>query len=220
MDTRAPEEIARNNQMHRTATSRCGFEATGLFGHWTRSRSPVPVEVGDIGRWASMRFVFVSALLLLLAGCVPGRERFDRDMEQHYEVQCGLYYSVYASSDIEGAKKALDELIALSLAEKSKAKYYWRFDTMIAFAQARLAVIAEYQGDEMQAGRLFSSASDYQLRGDEALRRDMGKGGTPDDLIINGGFTPEQWRKAVAEIDENNFHHVRWKSPNKTLHAR
>jgi hypothetical protein len=43
--------LSPNHQMHRTATPRCGFVGTGCFGHWIRSQSPVPVAVGDLGRW-------------------------------------------------------------------------------------------------------------------------------------------------------------------------
>ena len=39
-----------NNQMHRTATPRCGFGCVGLIGRWIRSQSPLPVAVGDLGR--------------------------------------------------------------------------------------------------------------------------------------------------------------------------
>jgi hypothetical protein len=41
-----------NHQMHRTATTRCVFEWLGLIGHSIRCESPVPVAVGDLGRWA------------------------------------------------------------------------------------------------------------------------------------------------------------------------
>ena len=43
-----PSSERPNNQMHRTATSRCGFEGIGLIGYWIRSQSPVPVAVGDL----------------------------------------------------------------------------------------------------------------------------------------------------------------------------
>ena len=39
-----------NQQMHRTATPRCGFESVGLIGHSIRGESPLPVAVGDLGR--------------------------------------------------------------------------------------------------------------------------------------------------------------------------
>jgi hypothetical protein len=160
-----------------------------------------------------MRFLLIPVLLFVLTGCVSERERFDRDMEQHYEVQCDRYYSVYASSDIEGAKKALDDVIALSLAEKNRARFYWRFDIMIAFAQARLAVIAEHQGQKDEAERLFASASDYQVRGDKALSREMQRGGSTDNVGSEKGFTPAEWRKAVREIDAHL--HVKWDSLNR-----
>src|SRR5258708_22183098 len=98
-------------------------------------------------------------------------------MLQQYEVPCHRYYSIYESSDIEGAKKALNDIIALSLAAKSKAKYYWSYDTQIVFAQARLAVIAERQGEKKDAERLFASASDYMVRGEKAMSLDMQRDG-------------------------------------------
>ena len=45
------ESKAPNNQMHRTATSRCSFVSAGFFGHWIRSQSPLPVAVGEPDRW-------------------------------------------------------------------------------------------------------------------------------------------------------------------------
>ena len=42
--------MAANHQMHRTATTRCGFESLRFFGRWIRGQSPLPVAVGDLGR--------------------------------------------------------------------------------------------------------------------------------------------------------------------------
>jgi hypothetical protein len=39
------------NQMHRTATSRCGFVSEGYIEHWIGSQSPLPVAVGNLGRY-------------------------------------------------------------------------------------------------------------------------------------------------------------------------
>ena len=162
-----------------------------------------------------MRVVLVSALVLVLTGCGDSeRARFNRNVLQHYEVPCHRYYSIYESSDIEGAKKALNDIIALSLSEKSKAKYYWPFDTQIAFAQARLAVIAERQGQTQEAERLFSSASDYMMRGEKAMSLDMHRDGNTNDMSTEKVVTPADWRKAVREIDAQ--HHVKWDSPNES----
>jgi len=170
--------------------------------------------VAQLVDMASMRVFLVSALLLLLTGCGDSeRARFNRDMWQHYEVQCQGYYSTYESSDIEGAKKPLYDIIALSLAEKSKAKYYWPFDTQIAFAQARLAVIAEHQGHKQEAERLFASASDSMMRGEKAMSLDMRRDGSTNDVGNEKAVTPDQWRKAVREIDARL--HVKWDSPNE-----
>lgn len=161
-----------------------------------------------------MRVALVSALLILLTGCGDDdRARFNRDMLQHYEVPLHRYYAIYESSDIDGAKKALNDVIALSLAQKSKAKYYWPFDTQIAFAQARLAVIAEHQGQGQEAERLFASASAYMMRGEKAMILDMQRDGNTNDVSNEKAVTPAQWRKAVRERDTQ--HHVKWDTPNK-----
>src|SRR5207245_2868567 len=101
------------------------------------------------------------SLLLLFSGCSSEKERFDRDMQGRYEKQCQNYYVVYDSGGIEDAKKALTNIIAVSVAERDKAKFYWRFNLAAAFAEARLAVIAEKEGYEQEAERLFASASGY-----------------------------------------------------------
>ena len=161
-----------------------------------------------------MRVVLVSALLLSLTGCGDyERARFTRDMLQRYEVACHRYYAIYESSDIEAAKKALNDVIALSLGEKSRAKYYWPFDTQIAFAQARLAVMAEHQGQKQEAERLFASASDYMMRGEKAMSLDVQKAGRTNGVSNEKAVTPAQWRKAVRQLDAQL--HVKWDSPNK-----
>ena len=43
-----PSSERPNNQMHRTATPRCGFECLGFFGRCIRWQSPFPVAVGDL----------------------------------------------------------------------------------------------------------------------------------------------------------------------------
>ena len=161
---------------------------------------------------ASMRVILVSALMLLLTGCDSGKVRFNRYMWQHYEVTCHRYYSIYWTSDIEDAKKSLYDLIDLSLAEQSKAKYYWPFDTNIAFAKARLALIAEHQGQKQEAERLFASASDYLMRGEKAIRLDMDREGNTNNVPNQKAVTPAEWRMAIKKLDAN--HHVKWYSPN------
>jgi hypothetical protein len=131
-----------------------------------------------------------------------------------YEVTCDRYYSIYDSSDIEGAKKALHEVIDCSLAERSKAKYYWRFNIIIAGSEARLAVIAESQGDVKEAERLYASASDHEFLGDVAFRQELREEGGVDMRSIDKNpvtrWTPEQWRNFVAKLDIN----TKWRSPN------
>jgi len=112
-------------------------------------------------------------LLLLVCGCSSKKERFDRDMRQRYEAQCEKYYAMYDSGDIEGAKKALTNIIGLSVAERDKAKFYWRFNLMAAYAEARLAAIAEKEGHEQEAERLFAGASDYMALQKTMLREHL-----------------------------------------------
>jgi DNA primase large subunit len=111
--------------------------------------------------------VFITAVFLL-CGCTSEKKRFDRDMQERYELQCNRYYTIYAS-DREQAKKALEDIIALSVAERDKARFYWRFNAMAALAEARLAVISEQEGHAQEAQRLFASASQYMAQ------RDMGR---------------------------------------------
>src|SRR6185295_7523420 len=105
----------------------------------------------SLGRSAKMRHLFAIILLLSLCGCTSEEERFRRDMQQRYEATCDQYFSIYASSDNDGAKKALGQIIDLSLSEKGKARHYWRFNLLIAYSQARLAVIAESEGKKVEA---------------------------------------------------------------------
>jgi hypothetical protein len=140
--------------------------------------------------------------------------RFEQNMEHGYEATCDKYYSIYGSSDVEGAKKALNDVIDISLAERSKTKYYWRFNIIIAGSEARLAVIAESQGNKKEADRLFASASDHELIGDEAFRRELRKEGGVDMRSVDANpvkrRTPDEWREFVAKLDKN----VRWKFSN------
>src|SRR5579863_6544561 len=144
-----------------------------------------------------MRYVIVIMLLAVLCGC-SSRKQFDRDMQQRYEVQCDKDLSVYESSDIEGAKKELHDIIDLSLAERNKARYYWRFNLLIADSQARLAIIAEHQGDTNEAQRLFASASDYMALQNKAFRQEMQRerniyfAGEDTNSAVR--MTPDQWR--------------------------
>jgi hypothetical protein len=165
-------------------------------------------------------FVHIAALLLLLCGCTNEKQRFDRDMWGRYEVRCDKYFSIYAS-DKGQAKKALEDTIALSLVERDKAKYYWRFNLIIAFSEARLAVMAEDDGHEQEAQHLFASASAYMALQKTMLREHLQE--MPNvrfgDAATNSAETPtpDQWRDAIAKLDAAN--NVRWKSPNKALES-
>ena len=165
-----------------------------------------------------MRVLAFIAVVFLLCGCTSEEQRFDRDMQERYEVQCDKYYSTYCSGSIEDAKKALHDIIDILQAEKSKAKFYWRFDINIAFAEARLAVIAEKQGHEDEASRLFEIASDDKVSGDEAFRVECRKEGDIDMKSLGSvqRMTPEQWRKAIAALDKVN--QVKWESPPMMVH--
>lgn len=139
---------------------------------------------------------------------------FVRNMWSGYEKTCGKYYAIYDSSDIENAKKALHDVIQVSLAQRSKAKYYWRFNGIIAYAEARLAVIEELQGDKKEADRLFASATDHWVLGEVAFRQQMRKEGGVDMRSLDADPvqkpTPDQWREYVSLLDKN----TKWKKPN------
>jgi hypothetical protein len=162
-------------------------------------------------------FVNIAALLILLCGCTNERQRFDHDMLGRYEVQCDKYFSIYAS-DKRQAKKALEDTIAFSLAERDKAKFYWRFNLIIAFSEARLAVMAEDDGHKQEAQRLFASASRYMVLQKTLLCEHLkdfpnvnfGEDATNSAVIP----TPDQWRTGIEKLDAAN--HVRWKSPNQS----
>jgi hypothetical protein len=163
-------------------------------------------------------FVHLAAMLLLLCGCTDAKKRFYNDMQERYEVQCDKYFSIYAS-DRGQAKTALENTITLSLAERDKAKFYWRFNINIAFSEARLAVMAEDDGREQEAQRLFTSASDYMALQKTMLREHLQEmphtKWAESDTNSAETPTPDQWRKAIAALDAAN--HVRWKSPNNAL---
>jgi len=161
-----------------------------------------------------MKWLALLSLLMLLSACSSEKERFDRDMQQRYEKQCQEYYAIYDSGDIDGAKKALTNIIALSVAERDKAKFYWRFNLMAAFAEARLAVIAEKEGHEQEAQRLFASASHYMALQKTMLGEHLQE--MPDVIFAEADTnaaqtpTPEEWRTGIAKLDAVN--HVRWRS--------
>jgi hypothetical protein len=157
-----------------------------------------------------MKFIIIIAFFLLLCGCESSRERFAHDMKSRYEMKCDQYYFVYCSGDIEHAKKALHDIIDLSQTEKSKAKFYWNFDTVIAFSYARLAMIAEKQGNEEEAKRLFARASDYKTSGDAAFNQELKNEPwmAPSAKINIVKLTPDQWRKGITAIDKQK--HVKW----------
>ena len=153
-------------------------------------------------------------LLLLLGGCSSEKERFDRDMMQRYEKQCREYYAIYDSGGIQDAKRALTNIIALSVAERDKAKFYWRFNLMAAYAQARLAAIAEKEGLEQDAQGLFASASEYMALQKRMLaqhlqemsRVDWGESATNSAEVPS----PDEWRTLIGKLDAAS--HVRWRS--------
>jgi len=154
-------------------------------------------------------------ILLLLCGCSSRRQRFYRDMQDNYEVQCDKYFSIYAS-DRTKAEKAMEDTIELSLAERDKAKFYWRFNLMIAGSEARLAVMAEKEGREEDAQHLFASASVYMALQKKMLRDHLWE--MPHTRFAESATnpadvpTPDEWRKRIAALDLAN--HVRWKSTN------
>jgi hypothetical protein len=153
-------------------------------------------------------------LLLLFSGCSSEKERFDRDMWRRYEKQCQTYYAIYDSGDIKDAKKALTNVIALSVAERDKAKFYWRFNLVAAFSEARLAVIAEREGHEQETQRLFASASDYmalqkRMLGEHLQEMPHVRWGESDTNAAEIP-SPAEWRTAIGKLDAVN--HVRWRS--------
>lgn len=179
--------------------------------------------VGGGTRSAVIVSLFASAILggfASYAWYMSGdRVRFRRDMEGRYERQCGQYYKIYETSDIEGAKKALQDTIDFSIKEQGKAKYYWRFDTLIAGADARLAIIAEAQGEKEKAKQLFASASDHQARGNKAFREEAKREGHISLVGFNTNdalrMSPDQWRKWIAALEKHDD--IKWKSTTKVL---
>jgi hypothetical protein len=184
-----------------------------------------------VARGVTRRLVFIGILVSAVFGGFAAytwymsgaQARFDRDMDQRYEHQCGIYYHTYKTSDIEGAKKALQAAIDFSLNEQSKAKYYWRFDVIISGSQARLAIIAEAQGNKKEADRLFASASDYRVLGNIAFREEAKRGGHIS-LVSLGPETndtkrisPDQWRKWIAGLEKDED--IKWKSTLKSTPA-
>src|SRR5439155_11038505 len=97
--------------------------------------------------------------------------------------------------------------------EKGKARHYWRFNLLIAYSQARLAVIAESEGKKDEAERLFASASEYMVLqtcafAEECRRTHVQVLGYSD---VETRFTPDRWRKNVAALDLKA--NVKWKEP-------
>jgi len=156
-------------------------------------------------------FLVISILALLCGGCSDEAE-YRRRMHR-YEETCDRYFATYASSDLEGAQKALGQIIALSLAEKKKATRYWRFDVQIAYAQARLAVIAERQGRNEEADKLFASASEYFVAQNRAFSQELRRTHVAfkESSDAEMRLSREQWRKNVAALDTHA--NVKWKEP-------
>jgi hypothetical protein len=164
--------------------------------------------------FGKMRNLLAIALLLWFCGCTSEEQRFRRDMQQRYEAACDHYFAMYASGDRDSAKRALGQAIDLSLSEQRKAKHYWRFNLIVAYSQARLAVIAESEGKRDEADRLFASASQYMVLqnrafNEECLRTHVKAAEYSDD---EARFTPDRWRKNVAAMDAKD--NVKWRQPN------
>jgi hypothetical protein len=158
--------------------------------------------------------IFVFALL---AGCNLAEKRFQREMAG-YEKSCAAYFGSYVASDVAGAKKALREIIELSNAKQKVTTRYWRFNLMIAFSYARLAVIAEAEGNKAEALQLFSTASDFQLAQDRAFRAHLRSVpnvySATEDSDEYHRLLPDQWRDIIRQLDRPLG--VKWKKPNQT----
>jgi hypothetical protein len=182
-----------------------------VAGFWIYRRPGIISKIQAVFLWLLIGPVFVFSAYSTYNSVMY--LHFEQTMLHGYETTCDKYYSIYGSSDIESAKTALQSVIDLSLAERSKARYYWRFHVIIADSEARLAVIAEIQGDKKKAERLFASASDYQVPGDEAFHQFLRQEGSVDMRNFDKNpvkrMTPDQWRDLVTKLDKN----VKWKSP-------
>jgi hypothetical protein len=148
----------------------------------------------------------IGALVIRTFAAVEDK-RFLTDMSR-YDEKCGRLFRIYASSDMETGRKALGQIIDLSLAEKSKATSYWNFNVELAFSLARLAVMAEAQGKREEAGRLFASASEYMVLQNRAINRAQGFQGYSDD---EARYTPVRWRMLIAALDKHA--NVQWMKP-------
>src|SRR5439155_17391945 len=98
--------------------------------------------------------------------------------------------------------------------EKGKARHYWRFNLLIAYSQARLAVIAESESKKDEAERLFASASEYMVLQTRAFAEECRRTQVqvPGYSDVETRFTPDRWRKNVAALDLKA--NVKWKEPN------
>lgn len=187
----------------------------GIFSLFARPLGGAIRSALVIGLFASVILGGITSYAWYMSGA---RTRFDRDMQNRYERQCDKYYDIYDSGDIESAKKALRDVIAFSLKEQSKAKYYWRFNIIIAGSEARLAIMAEAQGDKKEAERLFVSASDHQVLGEKAFeavaREDHIALGNSDTNALQH-MSPDQWRRWIAALEKDRD--IKWKSTIKLL---
>ena len=165
-----------------------------------------------------MKSLVPISILLLLCGCRSSDARFQGEMKR-YEETCDRYFATYASSDIDGAKKALGQIIDLSLDERRKATLYWRFNLQIAYSQARLAVIAEHQGKKEEVDRLFASASEFNVIQNQAFNQELRRTHVQFKQYSDdeARFTPDRWRTNVAALDKKFS--VRWNQPNQHLQA-
>lgn len=158
-----------------------------------------------------MRFLIVSSILFITCGCTSEEERFQHDMWRRYETACDRFMEDYASGDVVRAKAALGQIVSLSEAELQKATYYWRFHLLIAYSQARLAVIAEGERDHALADQLFASASTHMVAQNRAIASHSRR--PPEFSDEEARFTPARWRKNVALLDKKL--HLKWNEPNK-----
>jgi hypothetical protein len=128
---------------------------------------------------------------------------------RRYDDSCGRQTAIYRSTDIEAAKRALQRIVELSLAERQKATRDGPFNVMIAFSLARLAVIAELQNQPKEAERLFTSASVYRVLEIRAWNRERGYKKQPETKR-----SPDEWRHIISLLEKRS--HPKWNSgPNQ-----
>ena len=164
-----------------------------------------------------MRRAIILGAVLLLVGCGRADRKFHVDIDR-YEKVCADHYRVYFTGDVATAKDALHQIITLSLAEQERAKGYWRFDHQIACAYARLAVIADYEGEKDEAERLFAKASEFDLAQQKAfrayLRSKPNVYSSEEDSDEYAARSVAEWKSFVDYLDSEFG--VKWKEPNQS----